>query len=126
MSCGDPHETDCSEVLAQVWLFLDNECNRERRELLARHLEECGSCLEEYGLEEHLKALLARKCRGDHAPDALKQRLRQSIREIMFRQAVLGAEVLVEQSDDGTVVEVRTTMESCAWLTREREGTRER
>jgi mycothiol system anti-sigma-R factor len=119
MSCGDPHDTDCGEVLAEVWLFLDNECNKERRELLQRHLEECGSCLEEYGLEEHLKALLARKCRGDHAPDALKQRLRQSIREIMLRQAVLGAEVIVEQDEDGTVVEVRTVMESRAWLTRE-------
>jgi len=25
MSCGEPHETDCSEVLAEVWLLLDNE-----------------------------------------------------------------------------------------------------
>ena len=120
MSCGDPHETDCSEVIAEVWLFLDNECNRERRELLQRHLEECGSCLEEYGLEEHLKELLARKCGGDHAPDTLKQRLRQSIQEIMLRQAVLGAEVIVEQDSDGTVVEVRASVERRAWLTQER------
>ena len=27
MSCGKPHETDCTEVLAEVWLFLDNECD---------------------------------------------------------------------------------------------------
>ena len=26
MSCGKPHETDCAEVLAEVWLFLDHEC----------------------------------------------------------------------------------------------------
>ncbi|MGH4015817.1 MAG: mycothiol system anti-sigma-R factor [Pseudonocardiaceae bacterium] len=119
MSCGDPHETDCSEVLAEVWLFLDNECDHERRALLQRHLEECGPCLEEFGLVEHLKALLARKCRGDHAPDALKQRLRQSIREIVLRQAVLGAEVTVQQSEDGTVVEVRTSAETRTWLSRE-------
>ena len=31
MSCGEPHETDCTEVLAEVWLFLDNECDGERR-----------------------------------------------------------------------------------------------
>jgi mycothiol system anti-sigma-R factor len=92
MSGGDPHHTDCSEVLAQLWLFLDQECDHERRELLRRHLECCRPCLEEFGLEEHLKALLARKCGGDHAPDALKQRLRQSIREIMMRQAVPGVE----------------------------------
>ncbi|HEU0088787.1 MAG TPA: mycothiol system anti-sigma-R factor [Pseudonocardiaceae bacterium] len=120
MSCGDPHETDCGEVLAEMWLFLDNECNHERRELLKRHLEECGACLEEYGLEEHLKALLARKCGGDHAPDEFKQRLRQSIQEIMVRQAVLGAEVTVEQDEDGTIVEVRTAVETRTWTSRER------
>ena len=121
MSCGNPHETDCHQVLAELWLFLDHECNRERRELLQRHLDECGPCLEEYGLEEHLKALLARKCGGDHAPDALKQRLRESIRAIMMRQAVLGAEVTVQQAEDGTIVEVSTTtVESHAWLSTER------
>lgn len=119
MSCGDPHEIDCGEVLAEVWLFLDNECNQERRTLLQRHLDECGACLEEFGLEEHLKALLARKCRGDHAPDALKQRLRQSIQEIVLRQAVLSAEVTVEQDEDGTIVEVHTSAESRTWLSRE-------
>ena len=119
MSCGDPHETDCSQVLPELWLLLDNECNRERRELLQRHLDECGPCLEEYGLEEHLKALLARKCRGDHAPDALKQRLRESIREIMVRQAVLSAGVNVKRTDDGTVVEVSTTIETRSWSSAE-------
>ncbi|HEY6422852.1 MAG TPA: mycothiol system anti-sigma-R factor [Pseudonocardiaceae bacterium] len=114
MSCGDPHDTDCSEVLAQLWLFLDNECHRERRELLQRHLDECGPCLEEFGLEGHLKALLARKCGGDHAPDALKQRLRKSIQEIVIRQAVLGAEVTVECRDDGTIVEVSTSSDAGA------------
>jgi mycothiol system anti-sigma-R factor len=112
MSCGDPHETDCSQVLAELWLLLDNECDRERRELLQRHLEECGPCLEEYGLEEHLKALLARKCRGEHAPDTLKQRLRESIREIMMRQAVI-------RDDEGTIVEVATSVESRVWLATE-------
>jgi len=47
MSCGEPHETDCTEVLAEVWLFLDNECDRDRRALLARHLDECAPCLAE-------------------------------------------------------------------------------
>ncbi|HEY2765969.1 MAG TPA: mycothiol system anti-sigma-R factor [Pseudonocardiaceae bacterium] len=119
MSCGEPHDTDCREVLAEVWLFLDHECNEERRQLLQRHLQECGNCLEEFGLEEHLKTLLARKCGGDHAPDGLKQRLRQSIREIVLRQAVLGAEVTVEQDECGNVVEVRTSVDTCAWVTRE-------
>jgi len=52
VSCGKPHETDCSEVLAEVWLFLDHECDESRRRLLERHLDECQPCLAEYGLDE--------------------------------------------------------------------------
>lgn len=81
MSCGKPHETDCSEVLAEVWLFLDHECDKGRRALLEHHLDECSPCLEQFGIDEHLKVLLARKCGGEHAPEALKQRLRDKIRE---------------------------------------------
>lgn len=102
-----PYETDCREVLAEAWLFLDDESNQERRELLERHLDECSSCREVFGLKEHLRALLARKGGGDPASDALKQRLRRSIREIMLREAVLGAQVTVEQDDHGTILEVR-------------------
>ncbi|MFD1146618.1 mycothiol system anti-sigma-R factor [Saccharothrix hoggarensis] len=76
MSCGEPHETDCSEVLAEVYLFLDHECDEKRKQLLQTHLQECHPCLEQYGIEEHLKALLARKCGGEHAPEELRRRLR--------------------------------------------------
>ncbi|MFD7654397.1 mycothiol system anti-sigma-R factor [Actinosynnema sp. NPDC059797] len=76
MSCGEPHQTDCSEVLSEVWLFLDHECDQKRKELLQTHLDECHPCLEQYGIEEQLKALLARKCGGEHAPEELKRRLR--------------------------------------------------
>jgi len=105
VSCGDPHETDCSEVLAEVWLYLDHECERERSALLRKHLDECSPCLARYGLEEQLKELLARKCGGDHAPETLRQRLRDSIRTVMLEQA----EVTIERDDDGTTVEVRMT-----------------
>ena len=105
MSCGDPHETDCAEVLAEVWLFLDHECDAARRALLERHLDECRPCLAEYGLDEKLKKLLATKCSGDRAPAELKDRLRASIRRTVLEQA----DVTVETGPDGTVVEVRTT-----------------
>jgi len=81
MSCGEHHETNCSDVLAEVWLFLDHECDVKRRQLLEQHLDECSPCLEQFGIEEHLKVLLARKCGGEHAPEKLKQRLRDEIRK---------------------------------------------
>jgi mycothiol system anti-sigma-R factor len=104
VSCGKPHQTDCSEVLADVWLFLDHECDDARRRLLERHLDECQPCLSEFGLDEKLKKLLATKC-SEQAPDELKDRLRRSIRSIVLEQA----DVTVESGPDGTVVEVHTT-----------------
>ena len=89
MSCGKPHETDCSEVLEEVWLFLDHECDQGRRELLEKHLDECSPCLEQFGIEEHLKVLLRSKCGGEHAPDGLKQRLRDKIRETVVEKTGL-------------------------------------
>jgi len=103
VSCGNHHDTDCSEVLAELWLFLDNECDGSRRALLAQHLDECAPCLAEYGLEEKLKRLLAAKCGGDKAPE----RLREQIRTAVLRQA----SVTVESGPGGTrtTVEMRTT-----------------
>ncbi|NHD18603.1 MULTISPECIES: mycothiol system anti-sigma-R factor [Actinopolyspora] len=103
MNPGDEPQTSCEDVLAEVWLFLDNECDQERRAALRRHLDECGSCLEHYGIEEHLKELLHRKCGGEHAPAELRNRLRSSIRENVLRQA----DVTVESGPEGTSVEVR-------------------
>jgi mycothiol system anti-sigma-R factor len=88
MSCGEPHETDCSEVLSEVWLFLDHECDEKRRKLLEQHLDECSPCLEQFGIDEHLKVLLARKCGGEHAPETLKQRLREQIRQTVVDHGV--------------------------------------
>ena len=51
MSCGDPHETDCSDVLAEVYLYLDLECADDRRSLIRDHLDECSPCLREFGIE---------------------------------------------------------------------------
>lgn len=84
MSCGDPHETDCRDVLAEVYLYLDIECTDERRELIRRHLDECSPCLREYGIEQEVKALVARCCGADKAPAELKQRLRLRLTELVF------------------------------------------
>ena len=47
---------------------------------LRQHLEACPGCFKHYGLEERIKALIATKCRGEKAPEALKERLRLEIR----------------------------------------------
>ncbi len=76
MSCGDPHDVDCQQVLGEVYLFLDLECADERRAVISEHLDECSPCLREYGIEEEVKVLVNRCCGGDQAPDELRERLR--------------------------------------------------
>lgn len=100
MSCGEPHETDCSEVLSEVWIFLDNECDQKQREILRKHLDECRPCLEQYGIEEHLKVLLARKCGGEHATEEFRDRLRACIKQRVLEQTQVKV--------DANSVEVRT------------------
>lgn len=73
-------ELDCSAVLADVWLLLDNECDETVKARLRQHIDRCSPCVEAYGLEEKLKSLLNRKCGGDRAPDSLRQRLTMEIR----------------------------------------------
>lgn len=70
----------CAQVIAEVWTLLDGECTPESREKLRRHLEDCPGCLKHYGLEERIKALIATKCKGEKAPEALRERLRLEIR----------------------------------------------
>ncbi|HEU4360315.1 MAG TPA: mycothiol system anti-sigma-R factor [Mycobacterium sp.] len=74
-----PLGTGCAEVIAEVWTLLDGECTPEDKDKLRRHLEECPECLRHYGLEERIKALIARKCSGDKAPQGLRERVRLQI-----------------------------------------------
>jgi len=69
----------CAEVIAEVWTLLDGECTPETRQRLRQHLEACPGCFKHYGLEERIKALIATKCKGEKAPEGLKQRLRLEI-----------------------------------------------
>ncbi len=82
MSCGDPHETDCREVLAEVYFYLDLESSDERRDLIRHHLDECSPCLREFGIEHEVKALVARCCGDETAPRELRDRLRLKLTEL--------------------------------------------
>ena len=62
VSCGNPHDTPCSEVLDRVYEYLDGELDRERVHVIKEHLDECAPCLQEFGLEEAVKAIVKRSC----------------------------------------------------------------
>ena len=79
---GEEHEADCSEVLEEVYLYLDLECSEDRRALIQKHLDECSGCLREYGIEHEVKALVARCCGAETAPVELRERLRLKLDQL--------------------------------------------
>jgi anti-sigma factor (TIGR02949 family) len=76
---GGEFHVDCAQVIAEVWTLLDGECTPDTRKKLRQHLEACPECLRHYGLEERIKTLIAKKCRGEKAPEGLRERLRLEI-----------------------------------------------
>ena len=88
MSCGKPHETPCNEVLAELYSYLDQELDPPGRAKIRQHLDECGPCLREYGLEEVVKQLVYRCCRDDKAPTGLRVKVMARIQEIRIELEV--------------------------------------
>ena len=82
MSCGNPHDKPCSEVLEEVYLYLDGEMSTHDCAHIKQHLDECGPCLREYGVEQEVKALLSRSCGSETAPVELKARLLVTLQSI--------------------------------------------
>jgi mycothiol system anti-sigma-R factor len=78
-SSKPPIKAECAEVLAEVWALLDGECSAETQAKLRQHLEDCPPCFQYYGLEERLKLLISTKCRGERAPQSLRERVRVEI-----------------------------------------------
>jgi len=82
MSCGNPHETPCTEVLDRVYGYLDGELDDLDCAKIRQHLHECGPCLREYGLEEAVKRVVQKHCGCDPAPAELRAKILVRIREV--------------------------------------------
>jgi mycothiol system anti-sigma-R factor len=81
MSCGQPHDKDCAEVLENLFLFLDHEMEEASCAEIQHHLDECAPCLAKYDLEQMVKALVARSC-VEPAPPSLRERVVFQIRSV--------------------------------------------
>ncbi len=94
MSCGKPHEVPCSEVLARVYSYLDREIEDASYQDIRQHLDECGPCLREYGLEEVVKKLVHKCCGHETVPGELRAKVLVRIAEV--RAEIETTEVLAE------------------------------
>jgi mycothiol system anti-sigma-R factor len=74
-------QKDCSEVIHQIFVFIDNELDQASCGEIQQHLDECGPCLAKYDLERTVKALVARSC-SEHAPEDLREKVLLRIRQV--------------------------------------------
>ena len=81
MSCGQPHDKDCEEILERVFFFIDNELPTADFSEIQHHLDECRPCLEKYDLERTVKALVQRCCH-ERAPETLRNKVLLRIRQV--------------------------------------------
>jgi anti-sigma factor (TIGR02949 family) len=82
MSCGKPHEVPCTEVLARLESYLDREIESKGYDQIRQHLDECGPCLREYGLEEAVKRLVHKCCGAEPVPSGLRTKVLVRIQAI--------------------------------------------
>jgi mycothiol system anti-sigma-R factor len=93
---GEPIEIkSCDDVLSHVFEFLDHETDDARRAVIAEHLEDCSSCLREFGIEQEFKALVRRRCGGDTPPAGLRERIKVQLTTVSFEED--GTQVSVER-----------------------------
>jgi len=87
MSCGNPHDVPCTEVLAMVYSYIDHEMDDSTSYAeISQHLDECEPCLREYGLDELVKKLVHKCCGQETVPGELRTK-------VLTRIAAVRAEI---------------------------------
>lgn len=74
---ADP-EPDCSEVIKDLYLFLDEEDSPALRNRIRGHIEGCGGCLEAFEFEAELRTYVASCCQED-PPAGLRERIASAL-----------------------------------------------
>ena len=70
---------DCSRARLQLYEYLDGEMDPHDCVKIRAHLEQCGPCLEEYDIDQIIKALVRRSCDCEAAPMELRSQIMSRI-----------------------------------------------
>jgi mycothiol system anti-sigma-R factor len=79
MSCGRPHATPCTEVVASLSAYIDGEVGASEYRLIAIHITECPPCEREEQAQRTVKALVVRATTVSRAPGSLHARIRAQL-----------------------------------------------
>lgn len=62
-------DIDCSEVVRDLYFFLDGEVTDLMRQRIRIHLDDCSPCLEAFDFEAELRQLISKRCREEPPPE---------------------------------------------------------
>jgi mycothiol system anti-sigma-R factor len=82
MTGSEHDEYDCSRARLQLYQYLDGEMDGDDVAKIREHLAHCGPCLQEYDLDQMLKALVRRSCSCETAPTELRMLIMSRITTI--------------------------------------------
>lgn len=85
MTSGLPHFTSCADVIARVAEFIDSELDQADCAKIQEHLDECGPCLREFGLDQLVKDVVKRGCGCEPPPEDLRSKVMLRIREVQVQ-----------------------------------------
>ncbi|HUR75381.1 MAG TPA: mycothiol system anti-sigma-R factor [Sporichthya sp.] len=88
MTSGLPHFTSCADVIARVAEFIDHELADADCAKIQEHLDECGPCLREFGLDQLVKDVVKRSCGCETPPEDLRAKVMYRIRQVQVQITV--------------------------------------
>jgi len=65
-----------------VYSYLDGQLREVSLAQVRQHLDECGPCLREYGLEEAVRRLVHKHCGHEQVPTELRTKVLSRIQEV--------------------------------------------
>ena len=64
---------ECQEILADLALYLDGECDAAAEHTITNHLTTCPPCLDRSDFERTLRVMLAKSCREKMPADVFER-----------------------------------------------------
>jgi anti-sigma factor (TIGR02949 family) len=78
--CNTKH--DCSRIITQINLALDDALNQEEQEALMAEINRCSYCLDQYNIEKSFKEFLCNKINHRCIPNGLVDNIKAKIRQM--------------------------------------------
>jgi mycothiol system anti-sigma-R factor len=79
MEDNKPQRNECEEAIHKIYHFMDGLLDEDRRNLIAKHLDDCKPCGKAFEFEHEIRKVIADKCK-DKVPESLREKIAEAIK----------------------------------------------